>query len=170
MMAFDRQEGVILVMLDLSAAFNTVDHSILLTRLRDRFGVTDQALHWIASYLTGRTQTVVLGPTAAKPTALSFGVPQGSLLGPVLFSTYISPLADITELSLTSTHQYADDCVLYVSFKPKNSSSVTSSISNIESCICSISSWMVNNKLKQNDDKTELLVFTPPRISNSLSP
>jgi exonuclease III len=167
MRSLDQQDGVILVMLDLSAAFDTVDHAILLSRLQHRFGVCDVVLDWIRSYLSGRKQSVVAGDATSKPAALECGVPQGSVLGPVLFSMYVSPLSDIAGESGNMTHQYADDCGLYAAFKPKNPSSVQETKASVESCVADIGKWMVNNKLKQNDDKTELLVFTPPRAQCS---
>jgi len=106
----------------------------------------------------------MVGKSASQPKSLNYGVPQGSVLGPVLFSTYICPLSDIAAQSELITHQYADDCELYVSFKPKLSSSVSATRVRVEECVSNISKWMVNNKLKLNDDKTELIIFTPPRL------
>jgi len=169
MKALDQQLGVVLILLDLSAAFDTVDHSILLKRLECRLGLSGSALDWMISYLSERQQKVMLGATQAKPTVLNCGVPQGSVLGPVLFSAYVSPLGDIAKFSATSTHQYADDCQLYVTFKPKEQASVKLTRETIEGCVWNISRWMADNRLKQNDDKTELIVFMPPRIQNGIS-
>ena len=131
MVSLDRSEGVILVLLDLSAAFDTVDHPILLSRLKDRFGIDDTVLRWISSYLTGRQQSVVVGDQTSDPAPLTYGVPQGSVLGPQLFSAYISPLSEIADQSKVNTHQYADDCELYIAFKLRQPSSVQSTVSTM---------------------------------------
>ena len=99
-------------MLDLSAAFDTISHELLLNRLKYRFGVTDLALNWLESYLAGHMQQVVLqdNPCAkavmSKKTPLCQGVPQGSVLGPSLFSLYISPLGDICRNEGIKFHSY----------------------------------------------------------------
>ena len=91
----DNKKEVILSLLDLSAAFDTIDHDILLKRLELRFGVKGLALEWFRSYLTGRTQRVVVNGEASEPRELLYGVPQGSVLGPILFTLYCAPLEDI---------------------------------------------------------------------------
>ena len=142
---------------------------MLLSRLRNRFGVCDTVLDWLSSYLSGRHQTVVVGNTESKPTPLHYGVPQGSVLGPILFSMYISPLSDIAKNFHVITHKYEDDCQLYIAFRPKQQLSIAAVQESIESCVSAIGKWMVSNMLKQNDAITELLVFSPPRIQHSLS-
>jgi hypothetical protein len=111
-----------------------------------------------------------VGKSSSASAGLRHGVPQGSVLGPVLFSAYVTPLTDITQGSGTSTHQYADDDQQYITFKPRDMSSVTASVESIENCIVKISDWMASNKLKLSNSKTELLVFTPPRIQHSIPP
>ena len=93
--SMDKQEVVCLVLLDLSAAFDTFDQSILLHRLESIFGITGTVLDWIRSYLTGRSQTVVIGDTKLEPILLTFGVPRGSVLAPILFTLYTCPLDEI---------------------------------------------------------------------------
>ena len=92
LLAVDRQGGAILVLLDLSAAFDTIDHDLLLQRLQCDYGVTGVALDWCASYLSGRQQAVRVKNTLSDVRDLPYGVPQGSVLGPQLFSMYTSPL------------------------------------------------------------------------------
>ena len=87
----DKNEVSVLCMLDLSAAFDTIDHDILLKRLEYTFGITGIALDWFRSYLTGRRQTVVVDGVRSVEHNLCFGVPQGSVLGPKLFTMYMKP-------------------------------------------------------------------------------
>ena len=91
LMALDNKRGVVLVLLDLSAAFDTVDHTLLLACMK-RVGVIDVAHQWFESYLSSRTQTVCLSQTKSDTLELLQGVPQGSVLGPVLFTLYTGPM------------------------------------------------------------------------------
>ena len=102
-----------LVLLDLSAAFDTVDHGILLERLRVTFGVDNSALAWFRSYLAGRRQHVHCGGKCSAPIDVICGVPQGSVLGPILIIIYIADLAPIVAEHGLSLHQYADDSQIY---------------------------------------------------------
>ena len=105
-----------LTLLDLSAAFDTIDHTILLRRLGNGFGVSGKALDWFKSYLTGRSQRINLGSCVSSISDLSFGVPQGSVLGPLLFTLYTTPLRSLVSGHAIPYHLYADDSQLYVSF------------------------------------------------------
>ena len=156
--AIDDGECVILVLLDLSAAFDTVDHDILITRLKHRFGITGKALGSIQSYLSGRTQFVKIGTERSSTRNLICGVPQGSVLGPILYSMYTSPLTDIISEHNMNHHFYADDSQIYVSFKPSPAGEPSASKQRIESCI-HVNNWMSANGLMLNHDKTELLVL-----------
>ena len=93
--ALDRRHGVILILLNMSAAFDTVDHDVLVTRLVQRFGVAGCAIAWIKSYLAERSQSVNINGGVSNDTPLAFGVPEGSALGPILFSIYTTPIGDI---------------------------------------------------------------------------
>ena len=115
--ASDQKRSVILLLLDLSAAFFTVDHCILLSRLSRRFGIGGRALEWFRLYLGDRTQFVNINGSTSERRVLKFGVPQGLVLGPLLFSLYTSPLSDITSKHELSFHFYADDRQLYVTFE-----------------------------------------------------
>ena len=95
--AADRGDLTLLVFLDLSAAFNIIDHEILLSRLRNEVGITGTALHWFSSYLADRTQRVIVNLASSQETPLICGVPQGSVLGPILFLVYTSQLGKIIE-------------------------------------------------------------------------
>jgi len=158
LMAKDRQEVSILIMLDLSAAFDTIDHQILLKRLNIRYGVTGKALEWFESYLIGRTQAVKIGDNYSKCVPLAYGVPQGSIMGPVLFTSYSAPLGDIARVHKVDYQIYADDDQLYISFQPKDGSEALGSGSQIQTCLKDIANWMIENKLKNNNDKLEVLL------------
>ena len=94
-MAMDQHNSVILILLDLSAAFDTVDHGMLLSRVSNLFGITGTVLEWFRSYLSDRTQFVEVNGVCSAFHILEFGVPQGSVLGPLLYSMYTSPLGEI---------------------------------------------------------------------------
>ena len=101
------------VLLDHSAAFDTVRHDTLLYCLKSRFGVDGKALEWFASYLADRTQRVTVNDGLSSAFPLRQGVPQGSCLGPLLFTVYTSKLFDIVNKYLPSVHCYAGDTQLY---------------------------------------------------------
>ncbi len=155
--AVDKGHGVFLVLLDLSAAFDTVDHKILLDFLKDNIGLDGPVLQLIASYLQGRTQCVSVAGKTSEFTGLQYGVPQGSVLGPIMFCIYTTALGAILRYYKMGYHIYADDTQLYCTF---DHSSPLEAINKIQICISDIRSWMIKNKLKINDDKTEFLVVT----------
>ena len=145
-----------LTLLDLSAAFDTIDHTILLRRLGNWFGVSGKALDWFKSYLTGRSQRIKPGNCLSSRSDLSFGVPQGSVLGPLLYTVYATPLSSLVSGHAIPHHLYADDSQLYVSFSSRNSAAA---LNGLQSCLASVQSWMSTNKLKLNPDKTEFLLI-----------
>ena len=157
--AVDKGLGVCLILLDLSAAFDTVDHTILLTFLKEHIGLDGQALDLLKSYLTGRTQCVSVDGVLSELSELTYGVPQGSVLGPIEFCIYTIPLGAILNHYKVNYHIYADDTQIYCSFEIDSLDEVLNSISD---CISDIRSWMITNKLKINDDKTEFLLITSP--------
>ena len=154
-LSLDSGKSVILVLLDLSAAFDTIDHTILLNRLSD-LGITAVVHKWFESYLTDRHQSVTIENVTSKPHLLQFGVPQGSVLGPLLFTIYISPLGKLIRQHNLEFHQYTDDNQLYLAFSHNDS---LSAVSSIETCICDIKHWMTQNMLQLNDSKTEVIVI-----------
>ena len=148
---------VALTLLDLSAAFDTIDHNILLNRLSTEYGISDVVLRWFISYLTDRKQAVKIQDTLSSERNLPYGVPQGSVLGPVLFTLYTTPLSKIiSAFSSLSHHLYADDTQIYVSLKPQTCISL---IKQLQDCLLAVQSWMATNKLKLNPDKTEFIVL-----------
>ena len=142
-----------LALLDLSAAFDTIDHDILFHRLEHTFGLQGTALAWYRSYLSDRIQTVSIAGRLSSPAIIHYGVPQGSVLGPILFVLYTQPLSCVIGRHPVS-QLYADDTQLYSSSSP---SEISATIQNIEKCICDVKSWMICNKLQMNNDKTEAI-------------
>jgi hypothetical protein len=162
----DQGDGILLVLLDLSAAFDTIDHNILFHRLEHCVGVKGTALQWLKSYLSDRQQTIRIGSSFSSHVPLSVGVPQGSVLGPLLFLIYILPLGSIIEKHKVDRHGYADDTQLYCRFSLKDKSTLEEVITRMELCIAEVSRWMLSNKLKLNDAKTEcMLIASRNKIS-----
>ena len=155
----NKQQVTLLVFLDLSAAFNTIDHSVLLRRLETQFSFTGTALEWFKSYLSGRFQQVVIDDAISDKFNMDFGVPQGSCLGPLLFSIYTTPLFDIVSNHLPKVHCYADDTQLYLAFQPDDTAAQESAVASMEACIQDIRNWMTKDSLKINDNKTEVILI-----------
>ncbi|CAB4003826.1 Hypothetical predicted protein [Paramuricea clavata] len=147
------------ILMNLSAAFNTVDHAILLECLHNDLGVSGTVLLWFSSYLSNRTQTVLIDDAYSDKFDVKFGVPQGLCLGPLLFTVYTSELFRIIENHLPNCHCYADNTQLYLAFKPGSDYDQAAAVSAMESCIGDIRRWMLSKKLKLNDDKTEFLII-----------
>jgi hypothetical protein len=170
LLSCDRQKVTALVLLDLSAAFDTIDHAILLSRLSTTFGITGNALSLLSSYLLDRTQSVVIGPghDQSSPSPLLTGVPQGSVLGPLLFCLYTTPLTTTLSHSPITPHFYADDTQLYISFSANDA---TQALLELTSALDRTHSWLTSNRLSVNPTKTEyLLIGTPQQRSKVLSP
>ena len=113
-------KGVFLVLLDLSCAFDTVDHGILLKRMEKEIGLRGTALQWLRSYFTNRTSRVRIGNALSTEHVMLYGLPQGSTVGPLSFTAYTIPLGRIIAKYGLSYHMYTDDLQLYISFDPSN--------------------------------------------------
>ena len=157
-----------LTLLDLSAAFDIIDHTILLDRLNVHYSISELALGWFKSYLSGRTHLLKAGNTLSHPAALQYGVPQGSVLGPVLFSLYTNPISSIIHShSSINHHFYADDTQLYITLTPTNFSH---SIQKLENYLSDIQNFTSANKLKLNPEKTEFILIGSKNNRKQLLP
>ncbi|KAJ1127387.1 hypothetical protein NDU88_005789 [Pleurodeles waltl] len=163
----DNGETVALILLDLSAAFDTVCHRTLITRLRST-GIQGQALDWIASFLSNRSQRVYLPPFCSEPTEIICSVPQGSSLSPTLFNVYMSPLANIVRKHDIINTSYADDTQLILSLTKDPASAKT----NLQEGMKDVADWMRLSRLKLNSEKTEVLILgnTPSAWDDSWWP
>ena len=151
----DNRLASIVAFLDLSAAFDTLDHQILLKRLSITYGIHAKALQWFSSYLSDRQQSVTIGNIFSKPVPLQSGVPQGCVLGPILFTLYTQPLSNTIHKHQFDYHKYADDTKLQKAAIPSDFSQVSR---ETEVCAADVKDWMNKNKLKLNEEKTALLV------------
>ena len=151
----------VLALLDLSAAFDTVDHSILLSRQESNFGVTGKALSWLRSYLSGRRRSVRIKGVTSEPTPLVYGVPEGFVLGPVLFILYTTPLFGVMNDYGVSFHFFADDTQANTEFSTKYDGSLQGiAFQRMTDCVGGAGSWMQQNKLYNNVGKLDALIVS----------
>ena len=136
--ALDQRHGVLLLLLDLSAAFDALDHDILLKRLTTEIGICGRALDWFRSYLSSRKQRVSINGALSDPSHLTVGVPQGSVLGPLLFLVYVLPLRRIIDSFHVQRHGYADDTQLYTYFTLADTASLSSAIERMTKCAAAV--------------------------------
>ena len=158
LMLIDKKTNVLLLLLDLSAAFDTINHSLLLQKLKHSFGVTNIVLKWLTSYLRNRKFKVSIKKGTSEECILEIGVPQGSILGPLLFILYTADLEMIVKKYGFDVHLYADDTQVYFAFDVH---SKDPDLNAIKLCFKEIKQWMSRNFLKLNEDKTELLDVGP---------
>jgi len=160
--AADDGQCTALLALDISAAFDTVDYLILSGRVEHDFGVTGLALKWLISFLRGRSQYISVGSERSPVSKCASGVPQGSILGPLLFALYVSPVDDVVNAHHLQYHQYADDLQLYTAIKPPWSND----LSALSDCVADVTRWFLDNGLLLNPTKTEAMLFgTRQRLS-----
>jgi Reverse transcriptase (RNA-dependent DNA polymerase)/Endonuclease-reverse transcriptase len=147
--------AVSLVTLDLTAAFDTVNHAKLCDRLTHEFGIVGTARDWLSSYLSGRHQFVKVGSAISTTTACSAGVPQGSVLGPLLFSAYIGPVSRLIDSTGVRHHAYADDVTLYIQLGVD----ARTARSTLIDCAAAVGNWFLENDLLLNASKSEVIEF-----------
>ena len=167
LMSKDKKECTLMCLLDLSAAFDTVSHDVLLRRLADRYGIAGTAHAWITSYLHERRQFVTIGGHKSREMVKDCDVPQGSVLGPNLYEDYTAPpVGQIFRKHNIEFMIYADDTQAYLSSDPN---SIQDSIKRLELCLEELRQWMANNWLKLNDSKTEFIVFCNEKAHSNVS-
>ena len=162
----DNGKVTALTLLDLSAAFDTIDHSTLLERLYGDFGISGTVFQWFKSYISNRQQRIHIDGSLSCPQDLRFGVPQGSVLGPFLFCLYTTSISQIITTHDVSHHMYADDTQVYLEL---SQSDTHKSISSLSDCLTDISLWMKSSKLKLNSDKTEFIIIGTKQQRQKLS-
>ena len=139
-----------------------IDQGQQLSLLKAEFGVHAKALSWLETYLEARTQRVKIDDDISEPIPLTCGVPQGSVLGPVLFTIYAMPMQQIIRKHGVVYHKCADDTQLYVTYNPKVTmvlGDMQRAVKQLEDCIAEIHGWMINRMLKLNDNKTDMVIY-----------
>jgi Reverse transcriptase (RNA-dependent DNA polymerase)/Endonuclease-reverse transcriptase len=149
--AADNGSRSLLLLLDLSAAFDCINHDTLLRRLENTFGITGNVLLWLRSYVNNRSQSVRVGGETSIAMQCESGVPQGSVLGPLLFTLYVSPAANVISRYAVNHLQYADDTQLYIALR--NDAALTA----VSECFNELHWWYSFNGLQLNPDKSEAI-------------
>ena len=163
--SMDSGKAVALTLLDLSPAFDTIDHNILFHCLKDWFGVDGTVLGWIKAYLSNHRQKVKIGNSFSDAFSLPYGVPQGSVLGPLLFTLYATPLSNIISSFNVTHHLYAQDTQVYLALDHRN---FDSSFAELTECLTCVEKWMDGVKLKLNPEKTEFIIIGDRQTRESL--
>lgn len=140
-LSVDAGNPAVLVLLDLTAAFDTVDHAVLVSRLEQYVGIPGTALQWFRSYLANTSFSVVIGDLCSSHAFLPCGVPQGSILCPILFLLYMLPLGSIVKRHNLSFHFYADDLQIYLPMRPNENNS----LAKLQNCIADVKQWLALN-------------------------
>lgn len=148
----DNKKSCAAIFIDLSKAFDTVDHHHLLERLQIT-GFSSTVLRWFSNDLSGRTQCIVIDNYTSSSLEVTMGVPQGSVLGPILFSLYINDLG--RELQQAKVHLYADDTILYTT-----ASSVKEACAQLQTAFNHVQTFLIGLKLVLNAKETKMMLFT----------
>ena len=152
----DSNTGIIMVFLDLSAAFDTIDHDLMLKKLRNIYLMDGNTLKWFKSYLENRQSYVKIDDHLSRGRRSRSGVPQGTILGPILFSMYIQDVHNIISSHGLQYHIYADDIQIYFKYSKNNHSK----FHNLTNCLSDIKKWADDNYLKFNESKTNFVNIT----------
>ena len=164
----DNRNIVLAGLLDLSAAFDTVDYEVLFRRLETSYAFDGAVMAWFRSYLSDRSQVIAVSGCTSSPVELDNGMPQGSILGPKVYNEYTMPLGILLRLLAFIYHSFADDSQLLKAANPNSTTSQLRASQALESAIDQVGSWMNDNRLKLNEDKTEFLVFSSKRNSSTI--
>ena len=166
LIAMDEKEATVIMLLDLSAAFDTVDHDLLLRILEKDIGLRGKVLQWFSSFLKGRSQRIRLGKTTSECITIKFGVPQGSVLGPVLFNLYIRSIYKFVQKFGFNIFGYADDHQILKSFRAEGQVKVLTH--ELIRCFTQIKFWMNHFFLQLNDSKTQIIVCGSNKVLNQI--
>ena len=157
----DKKQLTAIVLLDMSKAFDSIVTTTLITKLED-VGTSCQAIQWFQSYLTSRYQVVRIQTTLSEPLEVKSGVPQGSILGPLLFSIYVNDLPSVTQQC--SPYSYVDDTKLLMLFPLQHQQRAVSEINQDLLRICN---WCFDNKLLLNPEKTKAMICSSKQIEQN---
>ena len=160
LLGFDNGRFTVAVLLDVSKAFDSLDHQILLHKLNGA-GVYGNAFRWLESYLSNRKQVTIFRDTVSAQAQLCCGVPQGSILGPLLFLVYVNDIPNC--ISHSSVIQYADDTTVYLS-----SNTLDDAVSDINSDLANLCDWLKANKLALSTAKTQAILFSKNSLHEAI--
>jgi len=152
--AMQRGEVTMAVLADYSKAFDTVAYETVLKKMLS-IGFSKDYLRWLISYLTGRQQFVQIDDNVSDYVNVRFGVPQGSILGPVLFNIYVN-------LDSIKSYQYADDTTIYIHEKPAN---LKAGEEKLQKALDSLASWASSCNFSLNAKKTKVVLFSTKQLS-----
>ena len=156
---------VVLVSLDISAAFDTVNHSQLVKCFEQNFGICGDALQWLISYLSDRQQQVIINGTTSNLKHLNCGFPQGAVLAGIFYNMFTASLGKVVSKHEASHKGYADDNNWYMAFITSN---IESKLQSLSICLDESKAWLLRNNLKLNNDKTQIICFTPQKDLNPI--
>jgi len=167
--AAGRGHGCIVLLLDLTAAFDTINHLLLLSRLSSHCGFAGTVLAWMASYLAKRTQSVIIGDSTSDPTELEDGVPQGSVLGPKFYSIYVNCLRKVAAAFGVSIQQFSDDTTVYLEFTfPPDCPDQLDALRILSMCTGDLIDWFTFNWVQLNSTKSDCLYCVPSELADKL--
>jgi len=155
----DKGIVTIVVMIDLSAAFDTIDIQMAIEILKNDFGIQGIPLNWIESYLTERSSKIVIGNSTSQSKFLNYGVPLGSCAGPVIFTMNIAALNKVVNKYPSDLYGYADDHKLVFRILAGNQQNEELVLQQLNICLKDVINWMTTFKLKMNNSKTDIIMY-----------